>query len=183
MARFVLSALLSWRLTPAGVSRPAGTSARDWGTYLDYLLTKVYAWQTTDGRYPSLGICDGEFNFMVGMLNTSLIKVYEQYRADPAIKSAVQKAGDYMMNTQWRSDVQQFQYANVVCTSGSPDPAPDLNGLLVDTFGWLYQQSGNSAYRTVADQAFANATQTSYLWGAKQFNQQYTDSFRYLSYR
>jgi hypothetical protein len=183
MARFVLSALLSWRLTPAGVSRPAGTSARDWGTYLDYLLTKVYAWQTTDGRYPSLGICDGQFNFMVGMLNTSLIKVYEQYRADPAIKSAVQKAGDYMMNTQWNGSVGGFSYANVYCTTGDPTPAPDINGLIVDTFGWLYQQTGNASYRAIGEAAFATSVSTSVLSLDKQFNQQYTDSFRYLGYR
>jgi hypothetical protein len=183
MSRFLQASLLAWRLTPGGVARPAGTSTRDWGPYLDWLLGKVYTWQTADGRFPSDGICKGQLNYMVGMLNTSLIKVYEQYRADAKIQDAVKRAADYLMTTQWRPEASAFNYANVTCTTGSPDPAADLGGFFADAYGFLYQRTGQASYRIFGEQVFAGAVAGAYLPGAKQFNQQYHTSFRYLGYR
>jgi hypothetical protein len=183
MSRFLQASLLAWRLTPSGVTRPAGTSARDWSAHLDWLLGKVYAWQTSDGRYPSDGICKGQLNYMVGMLNTSLIKVYEQYRADAQIQDAVKRAADYLMNTQWRPEANAFNYANVVCATGSPDPAADLGGFFADAYGFLYQRTGQLNYRLFGDQVFAGGVAGAYLTGSKQFNQEYVNSYRYLGYR
>ena len=58
--------------------------------------------------------------------------------------------------------------------------APDLNNLIVSGFGWVYRQTGDATYRTHGDQAFAASVANAWLDGTKQFNEQYTDSPRYL---
>jgi len=43
--------------------------------------------------------------------------------------------------------------------------------------------SGNSTYKTEADAIFAGGVNQAFLTGYKQFNQNYTSSYRYLFYR
>jgi hypothetical protein len=183
MARFILSALLSWRLTPAGQT-PTGIAPRDWGAQIDFLLEKNRVWQHADGSYPAKMLCGGQLNYMVGLLNDVLIKTYEQYRQDPRLVDVVRRANDYMWATQWVPSRQLFAYASVACPNvGDQTPANDLNGLFVTSYGWLYKQTGDARYRTAGDAILAGAVQNAVLTGTKQFNQQYTSSFRYLGYR
>jgi len=43
--------------------------------------------------------------------------------------------------------------------------------------------SRDEAYRTNGDLIFQQGVQRAYLAGSKQFNENYRDSYRYLSYR
>jgi hypothetical protein len=185
-ARLVHSALLAYRLTPPGA--PAlelmfGPNA--WGPRLDGYLGQLYAWQAADGSYPAASsVCGGQLNYMVGMLNEAFTQVHAYYRADARLVDAVRRAADYMWATQWRAEAQAFSYASVLCAgTGGPDPAPDLNNLLVNGYGWLYRQTGDPKYRAAAEQIFAGAVAGTWLAGSKQFNQQYTTAYRHFAYR
>ena len=77
-----------------------------------------------------------------------------------------------------------FNYASVYCSGiGSTVASPDLNNLISAGFAWIYHQTGNTTYRTEADAIFAGGVTQAYLPGSKQFNEEYTSSFRYLGYR
>ena len=66
---------------------------------------------------------------------------------------------------------------------GGPKPSPDLNNLIVTSFGWLYKKTGDIRYHTAGEQIFAGGVNKAYLTGSKQFNENYTAAFRYLDYR
>jgi hypothetical protein len=193
-ARVVHSALLAWRLTPAGAPWPAGAEGADWGARLERHLAAVFAWQQPDGSYPADGqVCGGQLNYMVGLLNDALIKTHLYYRPagrapDARVEPAVRRAADYLWRTQWVAAAESFQYASVPCgmnlqgfSVGGPEPAPDLNGLLVTTFGWLSTQGADAAARAEqrarADQVFAGGVARAWLSGSKQFNEHYSSSF------
>ncbi|MBV9880812.1 MAG: hypothetical protein JO180_09980 [Gemmatirosa sp.] len=183
-ARVLHAQLLAWEVSPPdGKRMQAGR--------IDSALARIAAWQAPDGSYPAVGqVCGGQLNYMVGMLNDVLIKVYEQYRPDPRILPLVQHATDYLWRTQWVPAKQAFQYASVTCASnakglsvGGPRPAPDLNNLFTTSFGWLWRMTGDSRYREAGEQVFAGGVQGAYLDGTKQFNESYTVGWRYLDYR
>jgi len=195
-ARVLHAQLLAWRLTPAGapaVTGP-GVTGYSWGKNVETVLGKIAAWQQPDGSYPAVVVCGGQLNYMVGLLNDALIKTYDYYlpAATPraalqaTIQALVQKGADYMWSTQWRPTDQSFNYASVDCSSksaGGPTPAPDLNNLIAASFAWVYKQTGDATYLSDADAIFAGGVAQAYLSGTKQFNEEYTSSFRYLGYR
>jgi hypothetical protein len=61
--------------------------------------------------------------------------------------------------------------------------SPDLNNLIVSSFGWVYKQTGQSAYRDHGEAIFAGGVTKAWLAGSKQFNESYTSSYHYLRYR
>jgi hypothetical protein len=60
--------------------------------------------------------------------------------------------------------------------------APDLNNLIVNGFGWLYQRTQNTVYWDGAEQIFAGGVAGAWLSGSKQFNENSTTSLQYLAY-
>jgi len=98
----------------------------------------------------------------------------------------VQKSVDYLWATQWLPAKSAFNYASVDCSSksvGSQTPAPDLNNMISAAFGWLWKQTGQVTYRNAGDQIFAGGVTQAFVNASKQFNEEYTSSFRYLGYR
>jgi hypothetical protein len=191
-ARVLHAQLLAWRLTPAGQTL-ASNSGTTYGTRVETVLTKLVAWQQANGSYPADGVvCGGQLNYMVGLLNDALIKAYDYYvpattprtTLQGTMQTLVQKAADYMWTTQWLAANRAFKYASVTCTGvGGPSAAPDLNNMIASGFGWLYKRTGNAQYLTNGDAIFAGGVTQAYLGGSKQFNEEYTSSFRYLGYR
>jgi hypothetical protein len=178
-ARVLHAQVLAWQLAD-----PA--DKRKWAARADSALDLIAAWQQPDGSYPAAIVCGGQLNYMVGLLNDVLIKTYEGYRADPRIVPMVKRADDYLWNTQWNAADRAFNYASVDCSSrkvGGPKPSPDLNNLIVTSFGWLYKKTGDIRYHTAGEQIFAGGVNKAYLTGSKQFNENYTAAFRYLDYR
>ncbi len=96
----------------------------------------------------------------------------------------MKRAVDYMWTNNWVASAQAFQYLDSTrCQGGDRGPAPDLNLMVASGFGFLYQQTGNAAYRTNGDAVFTGGVNGAYIGGDKQFNQQFTSSYRYLGYR
>ena len=76
-----------------------------------------------------------------------------------------------------------FKYSGMQCDFGGPAPAADINGFFVTTYGFIYKQTGDAAYKTLGETVF-NATVTgSYLYGTKQFTETYHSTYRYFSMR
>jgi hypothetical protein len=121
---------------------------------------------------------------MAGLLNDVLIRYYVYYKPDSRIPDAIRRSADFMWNSQWLPSAQAFKYLSGQCPgAGDESPAADLNNLIVTGFAWTYRQAHDEAYRNRADQIFAGAVNGAWLAGSKQFNQQYTSSYRYLAYR
>jgi hypothetical protein len=197
-ARVLHSQLLAWRLTPTGspsvTFRGQNMSTFNWRAAVESALDKIAAWQQPDGSYPSQQVCGGQLNYMVGMLNDALIKTADYYLPTSTTRAAmqarvrtlVQKAVDYLWTTQWRPADRSFNYASVDCSAsgvGGMTAAPDLNNMISAGVAWVYKQTGVASYRTNADAVFANGVEKAFVSGTKQFNQEYTSSFRYLGYR
>ncbi len=173
----ILGALLdAWYLkaqSPAGV---------DYASRLRDVLNRILASQSADGGYRLLGSC-GENPFMTGILNDVLIRYYSAFEPDPRIPAAVQRSVDLLWGKLWLSAAQAFQYYEFPCATGDDGPAPDLNGLIVNGFGFVARTSGDESYFAKGDAVFAGGVANAWLDGSKQFNQQYTTSSRYLGYR
>ncbi|MBK8060975.1 MAG: hypothetical protein IPK33_24715 [Gemmatimonadetes bacterium] len=121
---------------------------------------------------------------MNGLLNDVMIRYHERFAADPRILPSIQANADWLWTNQWRPD-QSFNYQSAFCArnNSGPGQSVDLNGLYVTTYSWLYKQTGQASYLQAADAIFASGVNRSYLTGDKQFNQEYTASYKYLFYR
>lgn len=175
-ARVLGAVLDAWYLK---VPSPAGL---DYAVRLRDLLTRVLSTQSPDGAYRLLGSC-GENPFMSGILNDVLIRYYTVFEADPRVLSAVRRSVDFMWANMWSSSAGGFKYYEAACATGGDGPAADLNGLIVNGFGFIAKQTGDASYFAKGDAVFAGGVAGAYLIGSKQFNQQYTTSYRYLGYR
>jgi hypothetical protein len=166
-----------WRL--AEPAEQASSAAR-----LDGMINVTLGTQSADGAYRFQLVCGQAQQFMDGMFNDALIQIYENYRQDPRIVTAVRKNADFQW-TQWRPEAGALQYVSGECpgTGSVNDLWPTLNQLSINTFAWTYAQGGGTVYRDRADQLFAGAVNRSTLTNPKEFNQQYTTSYRYLWYR
>lgn len=196
-ARVLQAALSAYRMgasytRPDGYAPGGAFSPATWPTRLRDILTKILSTQNADGSYSWLQICGGQLNYMVGMLNDVLVEYYRDFEADPRIPVAVEKANEYLWTTQWLPASEGFKYASVPCAPnqfgynvGGPEPAGDLNGLVISSFGWLYQRTGDPKWRTRGDAIMSGMANTwaTALTGSKQFNQAFAESYRYLAWR
>jgi len=177
-ARVLQAYLLAWRL------QATGNATLNWAALLDDGLTRVLGTQRADGSYRFTQLCGESLNYMTGLLNDVLIKYYTYYKPDTRIPPAIRRSVDFLWDTQWLPSAQTFKYLSGPCAGvGDATPAPDLNNLMVTGFGWTYRQTGDAAYRDRAEQIFAGGVNGAFLSGTKQFNEEYTASFRYLSMR
>jgi len=177
-ARLLQSYLLAWRLEAQGAGQV------NWAAMLDDALTKILNTQQADGSYRFISLCNESLNFMTGMLNDVLITYHAYYKADARIQPSVKKAVDFLWSSQWISTAKSFKYVSNTCADvGGPTAAPDLNNMIINGFAWTYKQTGDVSYRTAADAILTGAVEGAWLDGSKQFNQQYTTAYRYLSYR
>ncbi len=158
---------------------------RDWGALLHKSLDAILATQSADGAYRFMQPLQQGYNkpFMVGLLNDALIRYYETFDADPRIPQAIRKSIDYMWANDWVASAKAFKYLEgTVAGEGDATPAPDLNNLIVNGFGFIYKLTGDATYRERGDAVFAGSVENAWLAGSKQFNQEYTSSYKYLAY-
>jgi hypothetical protein len=175
-ARMIMALLLSWKLDVGG----------DRATYaarLDSIIPTIIHTQGSDGADRFVVTCRESLNYMAGQLNDAMMKYYIYYKPDSRIPPFVQRSVDYLW-TQWLPGSEAFQYMSGACPNvGGPEPAADLNNLIVNGFAFTYGRTRDVTYRDRADQIFAGGVKNSWLYGDKQFNQQYTSSFLYLVLR
>lgn len=176
-ARALISMLMAWRIN-------AGGQKATYEALLDSAITRIAASQGTDGSYRFPSLCDESMNYMTGLLNDALIKIYHDYKQDPLIPQIVQRSADFLWDTQWVADRQSFQYLSGNCDGiGTTNPGIDLNGLFVNTFSFTYAQTRDVTYRDRADAVFVGSMASTGLSGSKQFNQQYYSSYLHLKSR
>jgi hypothetical protein len=181
-ARTLLALLSAAKLGAPSQARTA------WGSRLSLALTRILASQAADGAYRftrTNNQCGYNKPFMVGVLNDALIKYSATYSADTRIPGAIQRSVDYMWAKDWNAAGQGFVYLDGPCPEHDERqaPSPDLNNLIVSSFGWVYKQTGQSAYRDRGEAIFAGGVTKAWLAGSKQFNESYTSSYHYRRYR
>jgi hypothetical protein len=177
-ARMLNSFLLSWRIN-------ADTLGSYYAGVLQDALPKMLATQSPDGAYRDSVFCNQSSAYMTGMFNDALIQYYTYFSPDPRIPPAVKRSADWLAAHQWVDSAQAFTYISGDCPSDAAGPtlAGDLNNLIVNTYAWTYKMTKDQTYKTMADKIFVGAQVNGYPSGTKQFNQEYTTSYRYLSYR
>ena len=179
IARMIQAELLAWRINATG--NYVGTA---WASKLDDALNGVLAIQATDGAWRFADLCGQGLNYMDGMLADVLIEYHRVYRADARILPALQRLATYQWGSQWLADSRAFKYASGYCEGvGGEGPAEDVLGLQINLYAWLYAKTGQTLFRDRADAIFNGMVGRVWLDGTKQFNQQYTTSYRYLHYR
>jgi hypothetical protein len=173
-----------------------GTWCEVAGRWVDASL----ATQTPHGAYRDVTSGGAAKPFMDAILNDGLILYYQFCRADPRVVDAVKRNADYNWSNVWLGQgvvggstdpaqqgfaYYEFSYTSPVNPnwSGGRYVAGDLSLMMVNTWGWLYRTTGDAKYRTQGDAIFAGGVALGYLQGAKQFNQSYYGSWRYLGYR
>lgn len=148
--------------------------------------------------------------FFVAIVSKALIQAYEEYPAYPNranIQPAIVAAADWVWANAWvpysAGDIksQAFLYAYPDGTEGETGGQPDLNGLIVPVYGWLYKQTTTPKWRERGDTIFCNlitvvdgggfysrgpsfgntSTAATSLAGKKAFNQTYQWSAYYVS--
>ena len=122
--------------------------------------------------------------FMVGLTAEALI-MWEEKTGDSRVVPAIQAALDWLWDNAWVPENQAFWYENWVADPSMPFPpkagAPDLNLLIAPAYAWLYKKTCDPVLLERADQIFAGGVAGAWLAGAKQFNQNYCWSFRYVA--
>ena len=176
-ARTLMSHYLAWMIDAVG------DNPTDWVSTMATDVTKILSTQQPDGSYRFAQWEGQHSNYMTGLMHDALIKYYTYVQADARIPPAIKKTLDWMWATQWVDSAQAFKYVSAPMSTGGPDPYPDLNLLIVTGYGWYYQYSRDAIYKTEAEAIFASGVAGAWLDGYKQFNQNYTQSYRYLFYR
>jgi len=176
----VLGAVLDGYLLK--VASPAGYN---YGALLPNLMSRILGTQGADGAYRWPNQCGNNKPFMAGMVDESLIRYYTSFQADARIVSTVKRAVDYMWNVDWVASSSQFKYMDADCatTGEGSGPNADLNNMISSGFAFVARQTGDASYYTKGDAAFAGGVYGAWLYGTKQFNQEYTASYRFLSLR
>lgn len=151
-------------------------------------LNDLLPTQRPDGRFGGTYYLDGQKNFMVGMLLTTMTRYYDEVAPDPRIPPAVKKALDYMWAVEWNASAQGFRYISkdhIPHEGRGTHPEPGLNGLMLPAYGWYYRYSGDSRYKTIGEQLLQGlrTTRTEWTGFAKQFDEAYYRVFDYFADR
>lgn len=164
----------------------------NWPATLRHALNVFLAHQHADGAYRYPAQCNYSNHFQTGLFNDALIRYWEEFEQDPRIPVAIKRSADWLWNSQWVASGGGFKYSEGPCSlpgaGATETPAPDLNLLIVNTYGFLYQQTGDVQYRNIGDTVFHEGIKRAWLGGTptqgdKQFNQQFRSAFRYFHYR
>ncbi|GJG86317.1 hypothetical protein tb265_14980 [Gemmatimonadetes bacterium T265] len=178
----VLSAVLDAYLLK--VTSPRGY---DYAAILPPLMARIL---TTQGRYGAFrwpGQCNYNKPFMSGMVDDALIRYHVSFQADARIVDAVKRSVDFMWTHDWVASKPGFRYLDADCSNtnsgGTGLPVSDLNNLISSGYAFVAQQTGDASYYAKGDAAFASGVYGAWITGSKQFNQEYTASYRFLSLR
>jgi len=117
--------------------------------------------------------------FMVGLAAEALIQYWDVSR-DPRVPSMLQLAADQLWSQSWNAGCACFLYYN---GDGTTYQSQDLNLLIAPLYGWVFQQTGSENYRNMGDQIFNSGVSGAWLYGGKQFSQNYRWSDKYVQWR
>src|ERR1700681_505699 len=117
--------------------------------------------------------------FMVGLAAEALIQYWDVSR-DSRVPSMLQLAADQLWQQSWNAACACFLYYN---GDGTTYQSQDLNLLIAPLYGWVFQQTGSENYRNMGDQIFNSGVSGAWLYGGKQFTQNYRWSDKYVQWR
>jgi hypothetical protein len=117
--------------------------------------------------------------FMVGLAAEALIQ-YWNVSSDPRVPAALQMAANQLWQQSWSAGCACFLYYN---GDGTTSQSQDLNLLIAPLYGWVFQQTGSEIYRNMGDQIFNSGVTGAWLYGGKQFSQNYRWSDKYVAWR
>lgn len=118
--------------------------------------------------------------FMVALTSQALIEDVEAHPISKASLIEDLKIAASELRRLWTGEA--FQYTDRQTSDGGTEPAPDLNLLIAPLFGWLYRETRFESYKEFGDEIFTTGVEKAYLGGAKQFNQNYRWSMKYLEW-
>lgn len=137
--------------------------------------------------------------FMMALSSHALMMAYEQLTTDsrrPLILSTLITAWNWAWANTWLPALNCFMYTDRNVATGGQEPAPDLNMLIAPVYAWLYHQTGDVQWRDQGDLVFSGGVMEwhtegsneywdagGYLFQAKQFNQNYRMSHKYIEWR
>lgn len=162
------------------------SGGNDWRALLPEILGRILTTQAPTGARRYKDACGHDKPFMNGLLNDALIEYDALFVDDPRILPFIKANLDYMWNHEWLEKDRAFKYLEVRCgddPENGPVPAPDLNNLIVNGFGWIFSRTRDETYRQRGDAIFAGGSEQAYLVGGKMFNQNYASSYKYIAFR
>jgi len=160
-------------------------------TLVDNALGHIDAWVNETASY-----CKP---FFTALTCRSLIR-YNDMIGDSRIVPAIESICDYIWDNLWDAGAEAFLYIHDVYPGEDPpDPAPDLNMLIVPSYGYLYSKTFDSNWLTIGDQIFDGGVPIYDEWGfhvsgaylgqsnsagvnGKHFDQQFLWSMDYLTW-
>lgn len=160
----------------------------NWGALLHTAVDEILSSQAADGGYHFASVAGNVKPYMVGMLNEQLIDYYTNVEHDPRIIDSVRSSLDYIWTHDWDPSSQSFRYVDHTfynAAAGETEeatPTADLNNMVVEGFGWIYQMTGDETYRDRGELVFSGGVNGAWLSGGKQFNQEYTSSYRFIDF-
>jgi hypothetical protein len=123
--------------------------------------------------------------FMVGLATHTLIKDWEETQ-DVRLRPALLLLGEWLWANGWIAAQSTMKY-EINPSAANYDPlngTPDLNLLICPFYGWLWQQTHDTVHLDRGDALFVRGTTyTATLGLGKQFDQNYFDSFDYVTWR
>jgi hypothetical protein len=193
-AYYIRSLLVAYLLKApsVGVDRYGFPGGNDWAALLRAGLNEILGSRDADGQWrgarcqqPDGSIVRATHPFPVGLLYDALIQYYELFEPDPRIPAAIKQSADVMWRDDWIPTAQAYKYVAIECPGeGGPNPAGDLNALILNGYAFVGKTMGDPTFAQRADQIFAGAVNARGVTGdAKHFNQQYTGSSFYLRNR
>lgn len=142
--------------------------------------------------------------FMVALASEPMMAYYDLTK-DPRVIPLLQLAADRLWADSWDAASNGFLYYNYNAADGPPPPLPypfdpqcpnkesfkvrcmgpslDLNLLIAPLYGWVYQHTGILKYRTEGDAIFNSGVTGAWLYGGKQFSQNYRWGGKYIEWR
>lgn len=145
-----------------------------------HALIDFYEWEKENGRDPN-----GYMHDIPGKLADVAKWMFNEARNVNGQRLWVDDLGGSSgaWNANGGTGYGAFRYATKG-TDSELNPAPDLNLLIAPAYAWLYKETGDAEFRTMADKIFSGGVELAAIhWNAKIFNQNYRWSFEYVQWR
>jgi hypothetical protein len=176
-ARVLDALLLSYK-----VNAPGSPSEKGWRGPLDKALGDVLAIQRADGSFNTWpDSCTArQLLYQSAMLGHTFARLHAELAPDKRLPTATLRLANYLWVTGWDPVRRAFRYSAKDCEFGGRAVATDLYGLFVTTFGFAGAATGDSASVARSRLVFQELVRSGFPSGSKQFNQEFSTSYRYL---
>lgn len=162
-----------------------GVTYTTWKQWCKKYLDEILAVQQSSGYWTWGGYpCKP---FMLALLCDALRLYYTLVDPDPRIPMAVKRCADDMYTRCYDATSHSMMYLEFASSSETTFTTPDLSWEIAPVYGWIYNLTGDTSYKTKGDDLWNHATLPvgfdQYYFGAgKQFNECFNFTWRYPYY-